>query len=195
VFPVGKDGRLGEASDFIQHQGSGPNHDRQEKAHAHWIDLSPDNRFALNADLGLDEVFVYRFDATKGKLTPNGPPFAKVAAGAGPRHVAFHSNGRFAYVIDELNSTLPPFPTMPRRETSRITKCAHAAEGLHWRKQYCGDRGTSNGKFLYASNRGHDSLAVFAIDPATGTLKFAEHVSVREKRHATLRSIPRERDC
>ncbi|HSS97553.1 MAG TPA: lactonase family protein, partial [Terriglobales bacterium] len=109
VFPVGEDGRLGAASDFIQHEGSGPNHDRQEKAHAHWIDVSPDNRFALNADLGLDKVFVYRFDARKGKLTPNNPPFAKIAPGAGPRHLAFAPNGKFAYVIDEMASTITAF--------------------------------------------------------------------------------------
>ena len=182
VFPVGKDGRLGEAADFIQHQGSGPNHDRQEKAHAHWIDLSPDNRFALNADLGLDEVFVYRFDATKGKLTPNDPPFAKVADGAGPRHVAFHPNGRFAYVINELNSTVTTFsydakagrlhelqsvPTLPEDFSGKSTT---AEIVVH-----------PSGKFVYASNRGHDSLAVFVVDPSKGTLKFVEHVPVKGK--------------
>src|SRR5262249_40534963 len=109
VFPVSEDGRLGEASDFIQHEGSGPNRDRQEKPHAHWIDVSADNRFVLNADLGLDNIFVYRLDTKKGKLTPNNPPFAKVAPGAGPRHLAFHPNGKFAYVIDEITSTVTAF--------------------------------------------------------------------------------------
>ncbi len=182
VFPVGDDGRLGEASDFIQHEGSGPNKDRQEKAHAHWIDLSADNRFALNADLGLDEVFVYRFDAAKGKLTPNNPPFAKVAPGAGPRHLAFSPNGKFAYVIDEMASTITAFsydakagtlhqlqvvPTLPKDFSAESTT---AEIVVH-----------PSGKFLYGSNRGHDSLAVFAIDPAKGTLKFVEHVPVKGK--------------
>jgi len=171
VFPVGEDGRLGEASDFIQHEGTGPNHERQEKAHAHWIDLSSDNRFALNADLGLDEVFVYRFDASKGKLTPNDPPFAKVAPGAGPRHLAFHPNGRFAYVIDELNSTVTTFSFDAKAGTLHELQTVPTLP-----KDFAGENSTAevevhpNGKFLYASNRGHDSLAVFAIDPTKGTL-------------------------
>jgi len=182
VFPVAEDGRLGEASDFIQHKGSGPNHDRQEAAHAHWIDLSADNRFALNADLGMDEIFIYRFDASKGKLTPNDPPFAKVAPGAGPRHLAFHPNGRFAYVVDELNSTVTTFSYNAKAGTLHELQTVPTLP-----KDFSGESTTAevavhpNGKFLYASNRGHDSLAVFAIDPSKGTLKFVEHVSVKGK--------------
>jgi len=172
VFPVEEDGRLGEASDFIQHIGSGPNHDRQEKAHAHWIDLSADNRFVLNADLGLDEVFVYHFDASKGKLTPNDPPFAKVGPGAGPRHLAFHPNGRFAYVIDELDSTVTSFSYDAKAGTLHELQSVSTLP-----KDFSGKSNTAevvvhpSGKFLYGSNRGHDSLAVFAIDPAKGTLR------------------------
>lgn len=182
VYPVQEGGRLGEASEFIQHHGSGPNHERQEKAHAHWIDLSADNRFALNADLGMDEIFVYRFDASKGKLAPNDPPFAKVAPGAGPRHMAFHPNGRFAYVIDELNSTVTAFSYNAKAGMLRQLQSVSTLP-----KNFTGENSTAevavhpNGKFLYASNRGHDSLAVFAIDPARGTLKFVEHVSVKGK--------------
>ena len=182
VFPVGEDGRLGEASDFIQHEGSGPNKDRQEKAHAHWIDLSADNRFALNADLGLDEVFVYRFDANKGKLTPNNPPFAKVAPGAGPRHLAFHPNGKFAYVIDEMASTITAFSYEAKGGKLKELQAVSTLP-----KDFSGENTTAeivvhpSGKFLYGSNRGHDSLAVFAIDPAKGTLTFVEHVSVKGK--------------
>jgi len=182
VLPVGEDGRLGEASDFVQHQGHGPNHDRQEKSHPHWIGVSADNRFALNADLGLDKVFVYRFDASQGKLTPNDPRFAKLPPGAGPRHLAFHPNGKVAYVIDELNSTITTFsfdakagklkqlqavPTLPKDFSSESTT---AEVAVH-----------PSGKFLYGSNRGHDSLAVFTIDPAKGILTFVEHVSVKGK--------------
>jgi 6-phosphogluconolactonase len=182
VFPVREDGSLGAASDFIQHQGSGPNHDRQEKAHAHWIDVSPDNRFALNADLGLDEVFVYRFDASKGKLTPNNPPFAKVAPGAGPRHLAFHPNGKFAYVIDEMASTITVFSYDAKGGKLKELQAVPTLP-----KDFSGENTTAeivvhpSGKFLYGSNRGHDSLAVFAIDPTKGTLIFVEHVSVKGK--------------
>jgi len=182
VFPVEEDRRLGEASDFIQHIGSGPNHDRQEKAHAHWIDLSADNRFVLNADLGLDEVFVYHFDASKGKLTPNDPPFAKVGPGAGPRHLAFHPNGRFAYVIDELDSTVTTFSYDAKAGTLHELQSVSTLP-----KDFSGKSNTAevvvhpSGKFLYGSNRGHDSLAVFAIDPAKGTLKLVEHVSIKGK--------------
>jgi 6-phosphogluconolactonase len=182
VFPVGEDGKLGEASDFIQHEGSGPNKDRQEKAHAHWIDLSADNRFALNADLGLDEVFVYRFDAAKGKLTPNNPPFAKVAPGAGPRHLAFHPNGKFAYVVDEMASTVTTFSYNAKAGTLHLLQSVPTLP-----KDFSGESTTAeiavhpSGKFLYASNRGHDSLAVFTIDPNKGTLKFVERMSVKGK--------------
>src|SRR5581483_2241192 len=109
VFPIQRDGGLGAANAFIQHKGSGPNRERQEAAHAHWIETSPDNRFAIAADLGMDELLVYRFAASTGKLTANDPPFAKAEAGAGPRHVAFAPNGTFAYVINELQSTVSVF--------------------------------------------------------------------------------------
>ena len=99
VFPILADGKLGEASAFVQHTGHGPNHDRQEAPHAHSIDLSPDGRFAMVDDLGLDELLVYKFDSTKGSLTPNDPPFASVAPGAGPRHFALRPDGKFAYVV------------------------------------------------------------------------------------------------
>jgi 6-phosphogluconolactonase len=182
VFPILADGRLGEASDFIQHKGTGPNHERQEAAHAHWIDLSPDNRFALNADLGLDEVFVYHFDSAKGKLSPDDPPFAKLAAGAGPRHVAFHPDGKFVYVISELNSTVTTFSYDAQAGALHELQAVSTLP-----KDFTGENSTAeivvhpNGKFLYASNRGHDSLAVFAIDPEKGTLTFVEHVPVKGK--------------
>lgn len=182
VFPVGEDGRLGEASDFIQHRGHGPNVDRQDNAHPHWIGVSADNRFALNADLGMDKVFVYHFDAGKGKLTPGDPPFVTMPPGAGPRHFAFHPSGKFVYLINELNLTITAFsldtkagklkelqtvPTLPKGASSESTT---AEIVMH-----------PSGKFLYGSNRGHDSLAVFAIDPAKGTVTLVEHVSVKGK--------------
>jgi len=182
VFPVLADGRLGEASAFVQHKGSGPNHERQEGPHAHWIDLSPDNRFALTADLGLDEVLVYRFDAGTGTLAANDPAFAKVDPGAGPRHVAFAPNGKFVYVIDEISATLTSFsyeakggrlqrleavPTLPKDFAGKNTS---AEIVFH-----------PSGKFLYVSNRGHDSIALFKVDSGTGRLTFIEHTSTGGK--------------
>ena len=109
VFPVLEDGKLGEASAFVQHTGKGTNPERQEAPHAHSIDLSPDNRFAMVDDLGLDELLVYKFDSTKGSLVPNDPPFAKLDAGAGPRHFALHPSGKFAYVVTEMHSSVTAF--------------------------------------------------------------------------------------
>ena len=109
VVPIGPDGALKPPSAFIQHTGSSVNPQRQKEPHAHSINLDPANRFAYAADLGLDKVLVYRFDADKGSLVANDPPFAQVAAGAGPRHFAIHPNGRFAYVINELNLTVTAF--------------------------------------------------------------------------------------
>jgi 6-phosphogluconolactonase len=106
VFPVLEDGTLGEASAFIQHSGHGANPERQEEAHAHSIDISPDNRLAMVDDLGLDELLVYKFDSSKGSLTPNSPPFVKLDAGAGLRQFALSPSGKFAYVVAEMQSTV-----------------------------------------------------------------------------------------
>jgi len=182
VFPVLADGRLGEASAFDQHQGSGPNHARQEGPHAHWIDLSPDNRFALNADLGLDEILVYRFDAAKGSLTPNDPPFAKVDPGAGPRHIAFAPSGKFVYVISEIKATITSFSYDPK---NGVLKKLEVVPTLP--PDFKGENTSAeivihpNGRFLYVSNRGHDSIALFAIDPKSGRLTFVAYTPTQGK--------------
>ncbi len=180
AFPILEDGRLGDPSAFIQHTGHGADPQRQEGPHAHSIDLSPDNRFAIVDDLGLDETLVYKFDSAKGSLTPNDPPFAKADPGAGPRHFAFDPNGKFGYVINEMRSTVSVFryeaaagALRPLRTISTIpyhfTALDESAEiEVH-----------PSGKFLYASNRGHDSIAVFAIDQDNGTLTFVEYASTK----------------
>ncbi|HVS87661.1 MAG TPA: lactonase family protein [Candidatus Acidoferrum sp.] len=171
VFPVLGDGSLGKASGFTQHTGSGPNKERQEGPHAHWIATSPDNRFALAVDLGLDEVLVYHFDASKGSLAPNDPPFAKVSPGAGPRHLAFPRNGQVAYVLSEIDSNVTVFAYEQSKGTLSALQTISTLP-----KDYAGLKEAAeieihpSGKFLYASNRGHDSIAVFTIDPAKGTL-------------------------
>ncbi len=171
VFPVLADGKLGEASGFVQHTGKGTNPERQEGPHAHSIDLSPDNRFAMVDDLGLDELLVYKFDGAKGSLTPNDPPFAKVDAGAGPRHFVLRPDGKFAYVIAEMGHTVTVFSNdassgrlQPLQTVTTLPK------DFTGRNDDAEIRVHPSGKFLYASNRGDDSIAIFAIDKGKGTL-------------------------
>jgi 6-phosphogluconolactonase len=182
VLPIGRDGRVEEASAFIQHTGSSVNPQRQKEPHAHSINVSPDNRFALVADLGLDQVLVYRFDPAKGSLTPNDPPFARVNPGAGPRHLAFHPDGKFAYVINEIQSTITAFTWDAAggvlKEIQTISTLPAGFSG----QSYCADVHVHpTGRFVYGSNRGHDSIAVFAVDPAKGTLTPIENVSTQGK--------------
>lgn len=176
VFPVREDGSLGSASAFVQHAGSSLDQERQKGPHAHWIATSPDNRFALAADLGLDKVLVYRFDASKGSLTANNPPFAKVNPGAGARHVAFHPNGKFAYVLAEMENSVTAFAYNASKGTLAPLQTVSALSTL--RKDYKGPKEAAeivvhpNGKFVYSSNRaGIDTISAFSIDPAKGTLK------------------------
>ncbi len=182
VFPVLKDGRLGEASAFVQHQGSGANKERQEAPHAHWIQTSPDNRLAAVSDLGLDELVLYRFDAAKGSLEPNDPPFVKVSPGSGPRHAAFHPNGKFVYVLNEMQSTVVVFSYDPSTATLKTLQQLSTLP-----KDFTGQNDTAelavhpSGKFLYASNRGHDSFAIFSIDSVKGTLTPTGHVATGGK--------------
>ena len=109
VLPIEKDGKLKDASAFIQHEGKGGNPHRQAGPHAHSINLSANNKLAVAADLGIDKLMLYKFDAKAGTLTPSQPPFVATAAGAGPRHFVFHPNHRSAYVINEINSTVTAF--------------------------------------------------------------------------------------
>jgi 6-phosphogluconolactonase len=171
VFPVDADGKLGARSAFEQHEGHGVVQGHQEGPHAHWIATSPDNRYALEADLGIDEVLVDKFDASRGTLTPNDPPFAKVEPGAGPRHVVFSPNGQIVYVTNELGSTVTVFAY----DAAAGTLEAKQAIGT-LPVDYNGPNDTAeivvhpSGKFLYVSNRGRDSIAIFGIAPKTGIL-------------------------
>jgi 6-phosphogluconolactonase len=180
VFPVDSDGKLGEASTVVQHSGSSVNRDRQEGPHAHEVVVSADNRQVLVPDLGADRVVIYRFDGAKGTLTASTPAFMRVAPGAGPRHLAFGSDGRFVYVLNELAASITAF----RNENGSL-KESHTLSRLP--RDFAGTKGGAenvvhpNGKSLYASNRGHDSIAVFRIDPSTGTLTAAGHVSTQGK--------------
>jgi 6-phosphogluconolactonase len=182
VFPVSKDGRLGESSAFIQLVGSSVNHERQAGPHAHWIETTADNRFAVVADLGVDQLHIYRFDAVHGALGENDPAFAALDPGAGPRHVAFHPSGKAVYVVNELNSTVTSFSYDARHGA---LSPLHTVSTLP--ANFSGKNDTAeihvhpNGKFLYVSNRGDDSITVFSLDPANGTLATVDRVSTQGK--------------
>jgi len=199
VLPIETDGSLGEAVDFVQHHGSGPNV-RQAGAHMHMVVFSPDGQYLLTADLGIDRVLTYRLDTASGKLSlndetevPHTAPStnwrrsAQLAGGAGPRHLAFHPNGRYVFVINELNSTIASFgydaaqgALMPLGTVSTLPA------------GFSGESTTAeivvapSGAFVYGSNRGDDSIAVFAVDAATGGLTPVARESTRGK---TPRSI------
>jgi 6-phosphogluconolactonase len=182
VYPILDDGRLGEASAFVQHTGHGPNAERQEGPHAHSIDLSPDNRFAFVDDLGLDELLVYKFDAAKGSLTPNDPPFAKLDPGAGPRHFALRPDGKFAYVVTEIGRSVTVFSNDASSGTlQRLQTLTTLPKDFTGRNDDAEIEVLPSGRFLYASNRGHESIAVFAIDSAKGTLTTVEIASTQGK--------------
>ncbi len=179
-FPILADGRLGEASAFIQHTGPGTNPQRQEGPHAHSIDLSPDNRFAIVDDLGLDETLVYRFDSEKGSLTLNDPAFAKAAPGAGPRHFALHPKGNFAYAVNEMGSTVSAFSFDAAGGVLRpLQTISTLPEGFTAHNDAAEIQIHPSGKFLYASNRGHDSIAVFTIDENKGALTLVEYAPTK----------------
>jgi 6-phosphogluconolactonase len=181
VFPIKADGSLGDASAFIRHAGSSVDKDRQAGPHAHWIETTPDNRFAIAVDLGLDELLVYRFNAKTGSLLPNNPPYTKVDAGNGPRHLAFHPNRKFAYVINELQSsvTMFTFDAGKGKLRKRVT-ISTLPRGYSGANSAAEIKVHPNGKFLFASNRGHDSIAVFSIDE-NGSLTLVENVATQGK--------------
>jgi 6-phosphogluconolactonase len=181
-LPIKQDGSLAEASAFVQHTGQVALPERQGGPHAHSVNLAADNRFMIATDLGLDEALVYRFDAAKGTLTPNDPPFAKVEPGSGPRHFAFQPGDKYAYVINEIKSTITTFRYDRARGTLQELQTVSSLP-----KDFSDNNSTAEiaveprGKFLYGSNRGHNSIAVFAIDPHKGILTLVEHTSTQGK--------------
>jgi 6-phosphogluconolactonase len=177
ALPIAPDGTLNPASAFIQHTGASVNPERQKGPHAHSINLDPANRFAYVADLGLDKVLIYRFDSKNGSLVANDPPFATLEAGAGPRHLAFHPQGRFIYVINELHCTITAFRADPARgglTTLETVSTLPQGESVQSGYSTAEVQVHPSGRFLYGSNRGHDSIAVFAIDQNSGRLTYVE---------------------
>jgi 6-phosphogluconolactonase len=183
VFPVQDDGQLGKYTGFARHTGRSVNKERQEGPHAHWVATSPDNQFVLAADLGIDRILVSKFHLADGAFTTNKPNVgAKLKEGAGPRHAAFSPSGRFFYVASELNSTVTAYSYGAKDGTLHQLQVVSTLP-----KDFSGENDVAeiavhpSGRFLYVSNRGRDSIAVFSIDPRKGTLTPVADIATQGK--------------
>jgi 6-phosphogluconolactonase len=176
VLPLAPDGRLEEATDVVQFHGSGPNSGRQEGPHAHMIVPGPDGRFTFVVDLGTDRILAYRLDPARGKLVPAEPAWTQLAAGTGPRHLAFHPSSRFAYVISELQSTVTVLRydeqhgSFEEQQTISTLPAEFTGQNLGAEIQVA-----PSGRFVYASNRGHNSIVIYAADHESGALSMVGH--------------------
>lgn len=180
AFPVQHHGGLDPASSFHQHSGSSVNPRRQTAPHAHSINLDPAGKFAFAADLGLDKILIYRLDVSSGTLEPHEPASVSVDPGAGPRHFAFHPSGKFAYVINELSRTVTAFRHDQQGKLESIQTISTVPEGISRDGFSTAEvRVHPSGKFLYGSNRGHNSIVIYQIDPQQGTLTLVGNESTR----------------
>ncbi|MEN9572902.1 MAG: hypothetical protein RL514_757 [Verrucomicrobiota bacterium] len=184
ALPIKADGSVGEHTGFVQHEGKSVTK-RQSQPNAHSVNVSPDNRFAFVADLGLDKVLIYKLDAAKGTLTPNEPAFAAVPAGSGPRHFAFHPSGKFAYVINEMTLTMTAFSYDAAKGALtelHTVSTLPAADGPGPKPGWSTAEVVAhpNGKFLYGSNRGHDTIAVFSV-AADGKIALVQNAAAEVK--------------
>jgi len=180
VLPIQADGSLGDASDFIQHRGAGIDPARQQGPHAHAVTLDDANRYAFVPDLGLDKTLIYRFDAESGKLAPNEAPWVAVKPGAGPRHLVFHPKGRYAYLINELDSTVTVYRYDGDNGKLHDLQTISTLPKDYRGSSTCADLQVApSGEFLYGSNRGHDSIVIYKIDRSTGRLNCIGHESTR----------------
>jgi 6-phosphogluconolactonase len=196
VIPIRDDGNLAEPTGFVQHEGASVNPQRQKGPHAHSVNVSTDDRFAFVADLGLDKVMIYRLDVEKGTITANEPAFAKVKPGAGPRHFTFGADGTFAYVINEMGGTITAFSYEPASGAlTEIQTITTLPDGFAGSNSCAEVRVHPGGRFLYGSNRGHDSIAVYSIDPAKGTLTFVEHETAGIKTPRNFNIDPTGKFC
>ncbi len=169
AYRVGADGSLGAASQFLQHEGSSV-HERQQAPHAHSVDYSPDNRFLIVCDLGKDQVLRYSIDATEATFAPSGA--ADLPPGSGPRHFAFHPSGELCFTVNELASTVSSFRyDAASGEMTLIGTVSTLPADFEGRNSTAEIRVHPNGRYLYASNRGHHSLALFSIDAAAGAIE------------------------
>ncbi|MHC4167516.1 MAG: lactonase family protein [Planctomycetota bacterium] len=196
VIPIKSDGNLAKPPGFVQHEGSSVNPQRQKGPHAHSINVSADDRFAFVADLGIDKVMIYRLDVEKGTIVANDPPFAKLKPGAGPRHFAFAPNGKYAYVINELHCTVTAFAYEPTSGTLTEIQTVTTLPKEFRGSNSCAEvRVHPSGRFLYGSNRGHDSIAVYRISRREGTLTFVEHETANIKTPRNFNIDPTGKFC
>jgi 6-phosphogluconolactonase len=180
VLPINRDGTLGDAVTVVQHRGASINRERQRSPHAHCIVLDKRNRYAFAVDLGIDRILGYRFNSRDGKLVTH--TAVETKPGAGPRHLTFHPNNREAYVINELDSTMTAYEYDSSRGLLRPQQTVSTLPPGYSDVNSCADVHVSpSGKFLYGSNRGHDSIVVFAINQSSGQLTLLEHVSTGGK--------------
>lgn len=189
VYPIAADGSLEAATSIVNHEGSSIDRSRQQGPHAHSINLSSDNRFAYAADLGTDKIMIYRFDENAGTLQAASPDFAAVTPGAGPRHFSLHPSGKYAYTNHELTALVTGFNRDV--QTGGLTAIATVStlpQDAQVRKSTAECLVHPNGQFLYVSNRGHDSIACYEIDQASGEMKLVEIVSTQgqEPRNFTI---------
>src|SRR5215467_15204699 len=190
IFPILSDGKIGDKTALNQDSGKlGPNKERQDGPHAHWIETSAGNHYVLAVDLGLDEVLIFRFDAGKGTLGPHLPPSAPLKAGSGPRHAIFSPNGKFLFVVSELSSTAASFSYEAKTgDLKLVNTVSTLPPEFSGRNDVAEVAVHPNGRYLYVSNRGMDSIALFAIDPKKGTLSPRGSVPTggKEPRHFAL---------
>jgi 6-phosphogluconolactonase len=179
VFPVAPDGKLGEPTDVRQHTGKSVGRE-QQAPRPQGVTFSPDNQFVFVCDVGLDKVMTYRFSA--GKLTPHQPAFTPVKPGAGPRHLVFRPDGKFAYVVNELDSTVAAFAYDARSGTLKQLQTLSTLPGYYDGPNRAAEIGVHpSGKYLLASNCGHHSVVLFSIDQQKGTLTYIEDQSTYGK--------------
>jgi len=196
AIPIQPDGRLADPTGFVQHAGSGPHSARQKGPHAHSVNLSGDGRFVFVADLGIDKIMIYRLDAAKGTMVANDPAFASLKGGAGPRHLAFAPGGRHAYVINELDCTITVFAYEPTSGALTSIQAVPTLPDDFRGSSTCAEvRVHPSGLFVYGSNRGHDSIAVYRVDPSTGMLTFIEHATAGIKTPRNFNIDPTGRFC
>jgi 6-phosphogluconolactonase len=180
VLPIRKDGSLGEATDTVQFSGSGPVHERQEGPHAHMVLPSPDGGFILAVDLGADRLMAFRLDRERGALSPADPPWTQLPPGTGPRHLAFHPHRPLAYVISELRSTVTVCRYLEQQGTFEALQTISTLPDAFTGQNSGGEIMVApSGRFVYASNRGHNSLVIYAVDRESGRLSLVGHESTQ----------------
>ena len=190
-FRVGTGGKLVARTSVMQHEGHSVDPRRQSEPHSHSVNFSPDDRFVISADLGLDKLLVYEVDPATSALLPHDPPFATVEPGSGPRHFTFHPNGRYAYVINEMASTVTGFTwNAARGVLDSFQTISTIPEGYAEPTTTSEVQVHPSGKFLYGANRGHDSISVFSIDQSTGKLTQVEREPVQGKTPRNFRMDP-----